>query len=124
MATMSVTVGEIMVREVIFAAPGDRVEEVRRQMLDREIHAMPVVDDTGRPIGILTTTDLLEDAASGTRVEETMTPRVQTVTADTDVRIAARIMRNHRLHHLLVTRDGDLTGILSAFDLLKLIEER
>lgn len=121
---MSVTVEQIMAREVIVASPEQSAEEVRRQMRDREIHAMPVVDSDGLPIGILTTTDLLEETKGDTRVAEIMTPRVQTVEGDSDVRIAARIMRNHRLHHLPVMSDGRLVGILSTFDLLELVEER
>jgi signal-transduction protein with cAMP-binding, CBS, and nucleotidyltransferase domain len=37
--------------------------------------------------------------------------------------IAARIMRNKKIHHVLVTHEKKLVGILSAYDLLKLVEE-
>ena len=40
-----------------------------------------------------------------------------------DVSIAARVMRNHRIHHVVVTHEKKIVGILSAFDLLKLVED-
>ena len=39
-----------------------------------------------------------------------------------DVSIAARIMRNHKIHHLMVTSEQKIVGVLSSFDLLKLVE--
>jgi CBS domain-containing protein len=39
-----------------------------------------------------------------------------------DVSIAARVMRNHRIHHVVVTHEQAVVGVLSAFDLLKLVE--
>jgi CBS domain-containing protein len=36
--------------------------------------------------------------------------------------VAARIMRNHKIHHLMVTDEKKLIGIISSFDLLKLVE--
>ncbi|HLE20493.1 MAG TPA: CBS domain-containing protein, partial [Vicinamibacteria bacterium] len=56
-------------------------------------------------------------------VSRIMSTNVYTVTPDADVRTAAQMMRHYRLHHVVVT-DGDrVVGILSSFDLLRLIEE-
>ena len=52
-----------------------------------------------------------------------MTRKVYTVPAYEDVHVAARIMRNHRIHHLVVTHEGGVVGMLSAYDLLSLVEE-
>jgi CBS domain-containing protein len=39
-----------------------------------------------------------------------------------DVSIAARVMRNHRIHRVVVTHEQKVVGVLTAFDLLKLVE--
>ncbi len=121
---MKITIGELMVREVVVASPEDTIGEIRERMLSLEIHALPVVDDRRRPIGIVTSSDLVESFAATIPVSRIMTTNVQTLSADTPAHIAARVMRNHRLHHLLVTDGDKLVGILSSFDLLKLVEER
>ncbi len=121
---MKAKVGELMVREVVVAAPDDAIGEIRDRMRRLEIHAIPIVDDQRRPIGILTSSDLVETFASTMPASRIMTTNIQTVSADTPAHIAARTMRNHRLHHLLVTEGDRLVGILSSFDLLKLVEER
>lgn len=119
-----VSVGELMVREVVVAHPDDTIAGIRSRMLTLEIHALPIVDDQRRPIGIVTSSDLVESFAATMPVSRIMTTNIQTISADTPVHIAARVMRNHRLHHLVVTEGGKLAGILSSFDLLKLVEDR
>ncbi len=51
-----------------------------------------------------------------------MTEKVYTVPRYDDVSIAARVMRNHGIHRVVVTHDQAVVGVLSAFDLLKLVE--
>jgi signal-transduction protein with cAMP-binding, CBS, and nucleotidyltransferase domain len=51
-----------------------------------------------------------------------MTKPVHTIPQYDDVSTAARIMRNHRIHRVVVTHEQKVVGILSSFDLLKLVE--
>ena len=51
-----------------------------------------------------------------------MTSEVLTIPDYADVSRAARMMRNRRIHHLVVTLDGKMLGMLSSYDLLKLVE--
>ena len=39
-----------------------------------------------------------------------------------DVSAAARVMRKHRIHHVVVTHEKSVVGIISSLDLLKLVE--
>ncbi|PAV27228.1 CBS domain protein [Tamilnaduibacter salinus] len=56
-------------------------------------------------------------------VRDIMTPIVLSVTEDTPVRdIAAQMMEEH-LHRIFVTRDGEVTGIITTYDMLKLISD-
>ena len=52
-----------------------------------------------------------------------MTTKVYTVPMYSDVYIAARVMRNHKINHLIVTDEKKIVGVLSAHDLLRLVED-
>ena len=48
---------------------------------------------------------------------------VYTVPAYNDISIAAKVMRKHKIHHVIVTHEKEVVGIISAFDLLKLMDD-
>ena len=52
-----------------------------------------------------------------------MNANVYTVPQYADASLAARIMRNHGIHHVVVTHEKKVVGIISSFDLLRLVEE-
>jgi len=55
---------EIMTSRVISSTPITKIREIARVMLDEHIHAVPVLDNTRRLVGILTTQDLLQGIAN------------------------------------------------------------
>ncbi|MGR9100604.1 MAG: CBS domain-containing protein, partial [Gammaproteobacteria bacterium] len=55
-------------------------------------------------------------------VESIMSEKVYTVPAYDDVSTAARVMRNHKIHRVVVTHEKKVIGVLSTFDVLKLVE--
>ena len=55
-------------------------------------------------------------------VADFMTEHVLCVLPQTSVADVARMLRSHRIHHVLITQGDQLKGIASAFDLLSLIE--
>lgn len=121
---MNVKVKDLMREQVVTAQPHHTVAHVRALLERHHIHAVPVVDTEGRPVGIVSTSDLLGDARDGAPVSGIMTDRVLTVPAYDDVSTAARIMRNHQIHRVIVTDEQRVVGVLSAFDLLQLVEDR
>lgn len=120
---MDVAVSEVMVARIFVVAPDDKVAYVREVMLGRKIHAVPVFDEEDRPLGIVTATDLIDAPHDEMDVADIMTTEVVTVPQEDSVAVAARVMRNKRLHHLLVTDEDEIVGILSSFDLLKVVED-
>ena len=119
---MSVKIEELMTRSVITAQPHHSVEHVRQMLEKNSISAVPVVDTDGHPVGIISTTDLVHDLKPGSPISQVMTEKVYTVPQYDDTSIAARIMRNHMIHRVVVTHEKKVVGMLSAFDLLKLVE--
>jgi len=120
----SVLIADLMVEDVETLAPDDTVGKARTRMLERGIHGLPIVDRAGTPVGIVTATDLLEDVADDTRIDAVMTDRVYTVPTYSRISDAARLMLNHRIHHLIVTNEQRIVGILSSFDLLRLVADK
>jgi len=119
---VNVKVHELMTESVVTTQRNSSVEEVRRLLEEHGIGAVPVVDQVGEPIGIVSSTDLIPDMDPGEPVEAVMTDRVYTIPKYEDVSIAARVMRNHKIHRVVVTHEKKIAGVLSAFDLLKLVE--
>lgn len=103
----------------------------------RKIRHLPVVDADGRLVGIVTDRDLRQvlfdpsiveapdDAAltlAALTVREIMTWGVISVGPDTDLRAAARLMRERKIGALPVTDDGVVVGILTETDVLAVID--
>lgn len=119
---MNVKIADLMAKQVISAQPHQSVEHVRGMLQRSGIHAMPVVGPDDEPLGIISSADLATDLKNGTPVSQIMTEDVKTVPAYNDVSIAARIMRKHKIHHVVVTHEKRVVGIISSYDLLKLVE--
>jgi acetoin utilization protein AcuB len=88
----------------------------------RNVHHLPVVNDRGALVGIITERDLLR-AKGDEVVENLMERRVITVTEYTPLENAARIMADHKIGSLPVVRDGKLVGIITQTDLFKVFLE-
>ncbi len=120
---MNAKVSDLMVPSVVSTARHKSVGHAREIMNKHGISSLPVIDPDGTPAGILTSSDILEGHGESTPTSSVMSTKVYTVPQYEDVSTAARIMRNHHIHHLLVTHEKKVVGILSAFDLLALVED-
>jgi CBS domain-containing protein len=150
MSLRSLRVSDVMRHgEVITISPEATVEELNRLLAGHGITGVPVVDREGKVVGVVSQSDVvklisrdvttppgfyhvpltpLEKTASlgrdvcGKKVSDIMERRVHSVTTEDDVATAARILRNLRIHRLIVLRAGRLAGIVTALDLLKILE--
>lgn len=133
------TVGEVMTRDVVTIRPDTPFKEIASVLSRHGISAVPVADDQGRPVGVVSEADLLrkqvQQPAAGqqappawprekskARAENAaglMTTPVVTARADWPVAQAARTMDRHGVKRLLVVDDADrIVGIVSRSDLL------
>ncbi len=114
------------------------VEEALRRMREFHVRRFPVVNQANRLVGIVAERDLLYASPSPATslsiyelhyllskltVDEVMTKDVITVTEDTPVEDAARIMADRKIGSVPVVRDGQLVGIITETDLFKLFLE-
>lgn len=113
---------DIMTREVISVHNSDTVETAAQLMKQYNIGSVPVCEDE-KVIGIITDRDItLRSASSGQNVmrqtvREIMTSNPVTVSSNTDVHEAARIMGERQIRRLPVVENGKLVGIVSIGDL-------
>jgi CBS domain-containing protein len=107
------------------------LEEAERLMRERHISGLPVVDQHGALVGVISQTDVLEDGGasmaillrrkpSGLRVGELMTSPAVTVAMTAPLAEAARLMRDNRIHRVVVDESGRPIGVLSASDFVAL----
>ena len=120
---MAIKVQDLMRNNVITAQPHETVDKVKSKMSKLSLSNMPVVSTDNLPIGIVSASDLLAAGKEGTPISNIMTEKVYTIPEYEDVSVAARMMRNHKIHHLIVTQEQKVIGIISSFDLMKLVED-
>jgi CBS domain-containing protein len=119
---MNAKVSDLMTESVITVEPHATIDRVRRILQRNKVGALPVVDPDGQPVGIVSATDLVPSLEGDSRVSAIMTEKVYTVPKYDDVSVAARIMRNHKIHRLVVTHEQRVVGMITTFDLLDLVE--
>jgi CBS domain-containing protein len=134
-------VAEIMSRAVVTVRPDAGIKDAARLLVEGELSALPVVDEKGRLVGIVSEADLLPienrpdprsqatpllpTAGSAPKtVAEVMTREVVVVNANTEVSRAARIMLDRGIKTLPVVRGQRLVGIVSRRDLVRVIARR
>ena len=118
------SVADVMSTDIRTLSPDDRVERLRDLLYLHDIGAVPVVDATTGLVGIITKTDVVEDWSGDVAIGTVMHDEVVTVARTAPVIDAARLMRDRRIHHLIVSDDGTtVAGIVSSFDLLDALSD-
>ncbi len=112
------SVGDLMTPELLSLTPTDPVSRARDLMLAFGINALPVMDDI-TVVGIVTSSDLVDDWPEDDAVSTIMSTAPYTIQIDASLSEAAEQMVQFRIHHLMVESDGLVAGILSSLDLLE-----
>lgn len=122
---MNVTVEELMQRPVLTVTKHQTVGHARKLMAQHAVSALPVMGPDQEPLGIVTSRDLLDGHGhpDGAPVSVVMSDLPYRVHPGDGPHVAARLMRNHHLHHVLVVDRDRLVGMLSSYDLLRLVED-
>ncbi len=138
--------GDVMTRNVATVSPETTIDKIVETLMNRHISAVPVVDDTGRVVGIVSEGDLVRRQELGTEKHPTwwlrliatpdadahdylkshgihakniMTKDVVTVSEDTDLAKVADLIENNRIKRVPVLRDGKLLGLVSRADIIR-----
>ena len=143
-----VVAGDLMTRDVAVVHPETSLLEAVKLMAGRRISGMPVLDDAGAIVGMLSEGDLvrwhegyterqarwLDMLAEGghlapaflegireqrRKVKTVMSTGATTVTEDTPARDVAHLMHSQNIKRVPVLRDGKLVGIVARSDLVR-----
>ncbi|UXY32269.1 CBS domain-containing protein [Streptomyces sp. HUAS TT20] len=122
------SVGDLMTPTVVCAQLGTPFEEIAHLLDEYGITAVPVVDDEGRPVGVVSGTDLLRKETSagvGSTARDLMTSPAVVAEPGWNAVRAARTMDRRKVKRLpVVDDDGRLIGVISQSDLVQLFLRR
>jgi len=136
---------DVMTSPVVSIEPDASIWQAVRIMLQRHISGLPVIDQKGALVGIVTEGDFLRRAETGTqrrrprwleyligpgrladeytrahgrKVSEIMTADPLTITEDTPLDEIVRLMEKRQIKRLPVVRDQQVVGIVSRANLV------
>ena len=134
--TTTKSVGEIMTKKLETIAISNSAQEAAKKMRDKNVSSLLVIDNNNnnnsRPIGIVTERDLVRkvcvnDASSKhTMIQEITSSPLITIDAISSVEVAADVMIQNKVRHLLVVEDNDINkplGIITPGDFTDYLKE-
>ncbi|XRP97674.1 CBS domain-containing protein [Methanocaldococcus sp. 16A] len=126
--TYNIPVSEVMSFPVITATKDMTIYDVANIMSEKNIGAVVVVEGN-KPVGILTERDIVKRVVSknlkpkDVLVEEVMSKKIITIPQNVSITEAAKIMATHGIKRLPVVKDGELVGIITQSDIVKVSPE-
>jgi len=142
---------DIMTRTVSTVRPDTRLAELANRLVAEHVSGMPVVNNDGRVVGVVTEGDLLRRCETGTEehhgvwftlfrgpgrladeyvrshgrtVKDVMTPDVISVSEDTELSDVVALMTKQGIKRVPVLTDGKLAGLVSRADLVRVLAEK
>ncbi len=127
MSLASHVVATYMTADPITATAVTPAEDVVALLASRRISAVPLIDDRGSIVGVVSRSDLLRYRRHHAHLRDVTCDALMTqgpivVEASTNLRDAARVMIEHRIHRVFVVDAGRLTGVLTTTDLTRAVE--
>jgi CBS domain-containing protein len=118
--------GDLMTADPITIAPDQMLSEIQKLFADEGFRHLPVVDETGNLIGIVSDRDVLtfsrlsEEHAEGLPIRHLMTRRAFAATPDTTIHEIARLMLTAKISSLPILDSAhNLIGIVTTTDILR-----
>ena len=102
----------------------DTMDKVETILRIHNVTYVPVLDADGRIFGIITARDMINfhgtrKAGKAVRAWEVCTHKTVEVSPHKPVQAVAQMMGDHHIHHVLVSEEGILKGVISSFDIVE-----
>jgi CBS domain-containing protein len=111
-----IPVKEVMTTDVVTFREDTPVEEIALTLTSKRITGGPVINDDGHVVGIVSETDVF--SKKGKVARDIMSKHVITVSEDTGIDEAARLLVGERIRRVPVVKRGKMVGLLSRSDVL------
>lgn len=114
-----ITVREVMSTQVITAKETDSAQRVADIMKNQSIGSVIIIDDQGKPTGIVTDRDIVTRIVaknllpSDVKAKEIMSTPISTIDPAMDIGAAAQMMKVRRIRRLLILDKGKIAGIIT-----------
>ena len=112
---------DIMTRHVYTTTPEMTVRDAARIMAEKRISGMPVLNQTGAMIGLLSEADII--GKQGERVEEIMSTEIFSVSEETPVGEIAQLLSQKKIKRVPVITNGRLVGVVSRADIVAAVAD-
>ena len=118
-------VGSLLKGGALVLQSNATLQETVRIMAERNVGLLPMVDDEGRPLAVISERDVIRALAAGASLDDLALAAARrgpliTVTPDVDVHEALVKMRRGGVRHLLVVdEEGRLVGVVSIRDFMR-----
>jgi len=112
----------IVIERPYTLTPDHMIRDARNLMNEKKISGIPIVDNVGRYVGILTSKDLMFEDNILKSISEIMTTKENSITALPDINsgVARDIFKENKIEKLpLVDRTGMLRGLITSKDIMK-----
>jgi CBS domain-containing protein len=114
----------IMTHHVVCALPDLPLAAMLEVMVSERLGCVPVVDEHGHPVGMVTKFDVVENLVAPPRltspsVADVMMPLAITLDDDDTVEHAAALMASEDMHHVMIVAERRLVGIISTMDVTR-----
>jgi CBS domain-containing protein len=145
---------DVMNSAVVAVRPDTPIDDIAKTLREHRISAVPVIDEAGSPLGMVSEGDLIGRDEAGRearldwwltllaegetlnpeflasihsperRARDVMTAPLVTIDEETEIDEIARLLTAHRIKRVPVLRDGRIVGIVSRADLVRVLAER
>lgn len=111
-------------RRLFCVAPDDMARHACKVMTNRKLGALPVIDDDGKLVGVISERDIVRRCIGGKRrtsitpISEVMTAEPLFASPDDSVVVATAIMMQNNIRHLPVVREGVVLGTVSIREVI------
>ena len=122
---------DLMRTEPVTFDENDPVEDVLDVLIEQHIHGAPVVDASGKLIGVISQVDIhfgrmMRERAEGPgrevlKARDVMTAPPVSATEDTEVADLCQLMYRLRIHRVPIVRGSRIVGVVSSLDVCEAI---
>lgn len=114
----------VMSANTVCISPDLPVQQLVTLLVDRGFSGVPVIDSTGKPIGVVSRSDLLDDRRDGL-VRDIMMPIAFTLPESASLSHASALMAYENIHRVpVIGLDGSVVGIVTSMDIVRWVAEQ